>query len=409
MITTKEKEIVRELAKQYMALVTTEKQAKMRQRFKDSNDLKMVRPPVILDEIPWYQLNVDGELDCVCEDQTARQAEYYFRKALYYMRHFKADNLYEPFYRLRKAYDSTGIGVQKKVTDLKRTDDKNNIVSSEFEDIFEDDDSSELLRVPTFTARPDIDVERLEGYTDLFGDSIPVKLYGFDYYYHTPWDQLSFMRGVEPIYIDMYERPEHLHALMKKFIAIAEAWLDFTEKNLDVDNDITNIHCTPANISGRADSGLKATWYRGLAQCFGSVSPAMFKEFEVDYIKPIAERFAYTYYGCCEALDDKIDVLKSISNLRKIGCSPWASVERCAEQIGGDFVLSRKPNPANVAIKTDPEVIRREIEETVKACQRYGCPCDITLKDISTISHRPENLFVWTEAASDVLDKYYGE
>jgi len=36
----------------------------------------------------------------------------------------------------------------------------------------------------------------------------------------------------------------------------------------------------------------------------------MFEEFEVQYVYPIAERFAYIYYGCCEPLDDKIRILK---------------------------------------------------------------------------------------------------
>ena len=154
---------------------------------------------------------------------------------------------------------------------------------------------------------------------------------------------------------------------------------------------------------------MKATWCRSMAQTFGVISPSMFEEFEVDYLHSVADRFAYTYYGCCEPLDDKISKLKKIKNLRKLGCSPWASVEKCAEQIGGDFVLARKPNPANVAICTDPEVIRRETEETVKACIKYGCPYDIVLKDISTVSNRPENLIVWAQAVSDVLDKYYDE
>jgi hypothetical protein len=100
-------------------------------------------------------------------------------------------------------------------------------------------------------------------------------------------------------------------------------------------------------------------------------------------------------------------VIKKIPNLRKIGCSPWANVERCAAQIRGDYVLSRKPNPAHVAIVTDPEVIRKETEETVKACMEYGCPYDIVLKDISTVSGRPQNLIVWAQTVSDVLDKYY--
>ena len=142
---------------------------------------------------------------------------------------------------------------------------------------------------------------------------------------------------------------------------------------------------------------------------FSTVSPDMFREFELDYINPLAERFAYTYYGCCEPLDDRISMLKSISNLRKLGVSPWANVEKCAEQIGKDYVFSRKPNPANVAIATDRDVIRRETEETVRACIKYGCPCEFVLKDISTVSSKPQNLIAWAETVSEVLDKYYGK
>jgi hypothetical protein len=204
----------------------------------------------------------------------------------------------------------------------------------------------------------------------------------------------------------MYDRPEYLHKIIQKYISIARAELDFVEKNLDV-TPSASLHCTPLAVSGLAEDGLKATWCRSMAQTFGVISPAMFKEFEVDYLHSVADRFAYTYYGCCEPLDDRISELKKISNLRKIGCSPWANVEKCAEQICGDYVLSRKPNPAHVAIKTDPEVIRRETEETVKACIKYGCPYDITLKDISTVSGRPENLIVWAKTVNDVLDRYY--
>ena len=56
---------------------------------------------------------------------------------------------------------------------------------------------------------------------------------------------------------------------------------------------------------------------------------------------------------------------------------------------------------------TDPDQIRKEITDTVKVCQKYGCPVDFTLKDISTVSYRPENLMVWAETVSDVLDEFY--
>lgn len=407
-MTEKDRSVVRELAKRYMELVCTEKQEKMVRRFRDTNDLKPGRPPVILDEIPWYQMNAHGELTCICEDKGARNTELYFRKAIYYMEHFKADNLYEPVFRVKRAVETTGIGLEPVTTDLKRTDEINNIVSREFEDILEDESALDLLHDPVLTLRPDKDEARMEFYTDLLGDTIPVKLYGYAYFYFAPWDKITRLRGVEPILMDMYDRPEYLHKIIGKYISAAHAELDFVEKNLDV-CPTPSLHCTPGEVSGLDDEGLGATWCRSMAQTFGVISPAMFEEFEVDYLLSVAKRFKYTYYGCCEPLDDKISVLKKIPNLRKIGCSPWANVERCAEQIGGDYVLSRKPNPAHVAISTDPDVIRREVEETVKACTKYGCAYDYVLKDISTVSGKPENLIVWAQTVSDVLDKYYDQ
>ena len=408
MITSSDKQLVRELAKNYLAQVSTEKQQRMFKRFRDTNDLKPGRPPVLLDEIPWYQMNMDDELTCRCEDKDARGIELYFRKALFYMKHFKADNLYEPFVRIPRAFDSTGIGIEIKEVDLKRTDSQNNIVSREYADVLENEEALEQMHDPVFTLRPDKDAKRMEIYTEVLGDSIPIILSGFSYFYFAPWDKITRLRGVEPILIDLYDRPEYLHKIMEKYVSAAHAQLDFTEKELGV--DLTpNLHCTPSLVSGLEGEGLKSTWCRSMAQSFGVISPAMHKEFDIDYLQSVAKRFAYTYYGCCEPLDDKIEVLKTIPNLRKIGCSPWASVDRCAEQIGGNFVLSRKPNPANVAIHTDPEVIKQEIEATVKACIKHGCPYDYVLKDISTVSNKPSNLIVWSETVSEVLDRYYGE
>ena len=71
--------IVRELAKRYMEAACSEKQRRSNLRMKDTNDLKIVRPPVIMDEIPWYQMNIDSFLDCFCENDTARALEYELR------------------------------------------------------------------------------------------------------------------------------------------------------------------------------------------------------------------------------------------------------------------------------------------------------------------------------------------
>lgn len=135
----------------------------------------------------------------------------------------------------------------------------------------------------------------------------------------------------------------------------------------------------------------------------------MHEEFEVEYIRPIAETFGFTYYGCCEPLHDRLDGLKKIKNLRKVGCTPWADINSTGEQLGKDYVLSRKPNPAMVAGTIDEDAIRREVSETAEVCIKYGCPWDYTLKDISTATYKIQNLTRWNEIVQETLDEYYGK
>ena len=407
-MTERDKSIVRELAKKYMELATSEKQLKMNKRMKATNDLKLVRPPLLIDEIPWYQMNIDNELTCLCEDAGARGVEYALRIALYRRKHFKADTLFEPFWRVEMAYDSTGIGLQIE-ENTRKTDDINNIISHEYIDVLENEEDLEKLKIPQFTRRKDKDEKSMAFYTDLLGDSMPVKLCGRGYIYSAPWDIIARFRGMENILYDLYDRPEHLHAIRKRFLDIITAEIDFVEKELHVDPNFPNLHCTPAYVSGLAEDGLKATWYRTMAQGFSDISPEMHYEFDIKYSIELSKRFAYTYYGCCEPLDKKLEVVSKIENLRKIGVTPWAKEDAMAEWINGRYVYSKKPNPANVAMITDTEAVKKEAEKSVKLAIKYGCPMDITLKDISTVSHRPENIIKWSETVSSVLDYYYGE
>ena len=396
-----DKLIIRELAKQYMELATSEKQQKANKRMLDTNDLKVVRPPVLIDEIPWHELACD-ELTLHCEDGRCRGVEWALRMALYRKKYFgKADLIMPAEWTVRMSYSMNPLGLTASET---RADGK----GIGYTDVMEDESCLEKINPPVLKAHPENDEAAMAFYTDLFGDTMPVRLAGVDYLYSAFWDVLTRLRGVEPIFEDMYDRPEYLHAIMEKMVARSTALLDFIEANLHVDPHTQNLHCTPAAVSGLAQDGLKATWYRGMAQSFSSISPAMFKEFELDYILPLASRFGYTYYGCCEPLDDRIELLKTIPNLRKVGCSPWANPERCAEQLKGDYVLSRKPNPSHVAHATDPALIRREAEESVKAALKHGCPMDYVLKDITTVSRKPQNLILWAETVSDVMDAYYG-
>ena len=171
------------------------------------------------------------------------------------------------------------------------------------------------------------------------------------------------------------------------------------------------IHCTGAYTDELPAPGYnpekprtKDMWMFGLAQMLATVSPAMFKEFEVDYTRRICERFGLVYYGCCDPLDGKMAEVRQLPNVRKVSMSPWVNEERGAAQIGGDFVYSRKPSPAMVAMdKFYPEEIRENLMATRKVCDKHGCPLEFILKDISTVRYEPERLTEWARVAMQVV------
>lgn len=151
----------------------------------------------------------------------------------------------------------------------------------------------------------------------------------------------------------------------------------------------------------------KDVWGRGAAQIFAHVSKQMHYEFDIEYMKKTVGQCGLVYYGCCEPLDQKIDIIEKIPNLRKISITPWADIQIAAESINKKYVLSAKPNPAAVAGPVlDEENIRKELGSILDACKRNGCSCDIVLKDISTCRGRPENIFRWEKIAMEMVKNY---
>ncbi len=70
--------------------------------------------------------------------------------------------------------------------------------------------------------------------------------------------------------------------------------------------------------------------------------------------------------------------------------------------------MAAKPNPAFVSLPTfKPEPVEEELRRYLEVCKRYGTTCELVLKDISTIGKNPQNLTLWAETASRVIDRYY--
>jgi hypothetical protein len=171
------------------------------------------------------------------------------------------------------------------------------------------------------------------------------------------------------------------------------------------------VHCTgawteelPAPGYDPARPRARDLWTYGMAQIFSSVSPAMHKQFWLDYAVRWYDRFGLGYYGCCEPLHHKVDIIRAVPNVRKISMSPFCNVDVGAEAIAGDYVFSRKPSPALLAVDTwDPEPVERDLRHTLDACERTGCPVELILKDISTVRYEPQRLWVWNDIARGLV------
>ena len=250
---------------------------------------------------------------------------------------------------------------------------------------------------------------------EILGDIVPVKLKGIGYVGVVTWDDIAMYRGVTNLLVDLVERPEFSHALVERLTSIKESEIrQYEELNL-FDDDPDTLHCTPIltedlpSKEGKAGKPYtrKDVWGRGTAQIFASVSKDMHEEFDIEYMKRTVGTCGLVYYGCCEPLDRKIDIVEKIPNLRKISITPWADVDVAAEAIGNRYVVASKPNPAAVAVpRLDKDELRREIGKILSACKRNGCSVDLVLKDISTCCFRPENIFEWEQTVMDMVQNY---
>ncbi len=405
-------DILRPLAGRYSEIANLEVQQERLDRYRRTNALEQVRPVVLISEIPWGEFD-DDALVCKCEDKRARGMEGNFRRTLYQWEHFQVDTVIPPCYAVSKRTRSTGIGLQAHDTAL-LGDSGSHIAAHEYEDLLSTEEDLDKLQIPEISYNAVATEQSLEYAQEVFDGLLPVKLSGHGLCYSI-WDSIAMYRGVEPLLMDLVMRPEFMHQAAQKFADIAEALFRQYEELDLLESDSLYVHCTVAHtdeLPAKDFAGkvrMKDTWGRCAAQIFGSVSPAMHDEFDLAYNEKLFGDCGMVYYGCCEQMDTKVDILrKRFRNLRKISISPWADADVAADNIGKDYVLAAKPNPALVSRPTfDPKPVEEEITRYMEACKRNNTPCEFVIKDISTVANNPDNLTQWAATVKGVIDKYY--
>ncbi|HEY3323951.1 MAG TPA: hypothetical protein VGP72_26095 [Planctomycetota bacterium] len=409
MINAADKTILRELAKKYADIAALPVQEKTRALWRKLNGLKPERPMVTMDQVCWNEMNIDDELTLRCADPECREYETFLRQTLYQWKRFRVDMVVEPFIRVYKAIKNTGFGIQ--ITEnIAVGDPTNSVVGHAYVNQFQTEEDLEKIKTPRITHDAAETERRMNVAHDLFDGNVQLRAEGADTYLSL-WDPISMWMSVEGALFGLVDKPEYMHKLVGRMTDGYLAMLNQLETQGLLCGPQSLIHCTGAYTDELPAPGydpkkprLKDLWMFGLAQMFSTVSPAMFKEFEVDYASKLCERFGLVYYGCCDPLDGKMKEVRHIPNVRKISMSPWTNQERGAEQIGRDYVFSRKPNPAFVAYDAfDAEEVRSDLQTTVNVCKKHGCPCELILKDISTVRYEPQRLTQWAEVAMRVV------
>ncbi|MHB9133772.1 MAG: hypothetical protein ACYDBB_22130 [Armatimonadota bacterium] len=408
MLQSHDREIIHQLAAEVAEIAALPVQEQTRDLWRRLNGLQPVRPMVMIDQVCWNEMNVNDELTLTCEDPECRMYEWQLRAQLYQWRHFRGDMVVEPFIRVHKAVHNTGFGVRAD-EQIAVGDPTNGVVGHAYTNQFTTDADLDKIKTPVITHDTVETARRLEVAHTLFDGTLEIMPHGVDPYLSV-WDIVSMWMSVESALYTLIDRPEYMTELVQRIVNGYLRMLDQLEEQGLLCHQQSTIHCTgaytdelPAPGFDPAHPRLKDLWMFGLAQMFSTVSPAMFEEYEIDACMPIFNRFGLVYYGCCDPLDRKMAQVRKIPNVRKISMSPWVNEDLGASEIKGNYVYSRKPNPALLAWpKFDEEAVREHLQATADACARHGCPLEFILKDISTVAYEPQRLWRWTEIAMEV-------
>lgn len=397
-------DILKSLAEEWAAIAALPVHEEKTYLWQKLNDLESDRPMVWINEIPWHEMNYNDELTLCCKNNWARSQEDLMRKTIYQWQHMPGDMILNPWLDCPLSIHSTDFGIIEDVN-LAVTDLTNDIVSRHFKVQIEDLEDLEKIKMPVITHNKKATEIRFQLMNEIFSDIIPVKKLGQTHIWFTPWDYLIRWWGIQEAMMDLITRPDMVHAFYEKLV---QAWM--IELDQFVEQNLLSLDCNNTRIGSGGYGHTKEMpgdeydpdwikphnmWGCSNAQIFSSVSPEMHWEFAIEHDLKWLKRWNMTYYGCCEPLAGKGHLLKKIPNLRKVSCSPWNDTKKAIGELGNDYVLSRKPNPAIFATKTfDPVQARKEIREFLEQTEG-NCHVEMIMKDISTVKYDPQRLWEW--------------
>ena len=407
-IPKKDKTTLQNLSKELAYISALPVQKEKAELWRRLNRLEQVRPMVLLQNGTWHETGDQIKLET--EDEFARGQERSLRTTLYHWEHMCDDHVYEAKIYSPIVVRSTGMGIS---TDATRPNHE--FGAAKYNPVIDDNAEPTMIPMPTVTVDLEATEQNYQRLCDIYDDILTVEKRGVAGYGFAIMDQFIQWRGLQNTFTDMIDRPEWVHSWMERMTQWHLSRLDQHEK--------LNILSLNNGNNGVGSGGLGFTdelpqadfdgahvrsvdlWGHATTQIFSEVSPTMHDEFALNYEKRFLERFGLSNYGCCEPLDKKLDIVKTIPNVRRVSMSPWVDVERGAEKLGKNYIFSYKPNPAIIGMeKWDVEFAREHLRDALEKTR--GCVTEVIMKDLHSCRREPRRMWEWVDIAMQLAEEY---
>jgi hypothetical protein len=428
--------MLRELGKTYADIAADPINDTRKEMWRRLNDLESIRPLIWLTELCWNEMNVDDELTLRTDNAVANRIEMEMRKTIYKWKHLQGDMIVDSVFYSPYIIKNSGFGItvesdtreveilglgEKKETVVKHDGGGTGIsvpgmfAASRFHNQIETEEDLEKIKDPVI----EVDYRRTEEfhqlYSHIFDGILPVEKRGAHGFWFAPWDDIVAWMEPETMFVNLALKPDLMHKAIERTMGAYLSGLEQYEKLGILARNDCNVRIgsgaygytkeLPRNDFDESQLRTLDLWGSSVSQIFGSVSPQMQEEFGLAYEKEWLEKFKIIYYGCCEPLHDKIDILSGIPNLRKISLSPWANIKIASERMNGRYVASIKPSPYEFAtdswhVDVQMEKLRQKLKDA------DGCNAEVVLKDLISVRLRPQRIWEWVTEAEKVVREF---
>lgn len=413
--------VVRELADRWAEIAALPVMAERKRQWRALHDLRPERPMILFEVGTVDDYVAADELRCV--HPILRAVEATMRE---HIRHFDEvgdDIVFEPWYRLGWDVLDTGWGVEVVQIPGPVAPDGSSIGYTFNFPIRTPQDVAKL-QPRRFRVDRDGTLAKSRLLEDTFGDLVPVKVGNYDhfmtdqgaeswagnYFIGLTWQIYRFI-GNEGLLGWVYEAPEAIHALMEYMAADRERQFDLLESEglivPNTDNQLAGPraygYVSELPPPDEAPGTLGDLWCWAESQESAPISPAMFGEFVLPYLKRVTDRFGLVYYGCCEPVHDRLEmIIDAMPNLRSVSVTPWADFDIVAGMLGDRYVFSRKPDPVPISGPT-PHWDRAEADLRRTYDAARDCNVEILYRDVYDVGGDRTRLARWVELARSVF------